>query len=93
MGALAPYEPKEMLCKRLTAKERDTVLNCALLPNGKIPQGHVYLEGDNRAWSTDSRTFGPVPEGLVQVRLVLRIWPLSRAGWVSTHWFWEKPTD
>uniref|UniRef100_A0A915PKG1 Peptidase S26 domain-containing protein n=1 Tax=Setaria digitata TaxID=48799 RepID=A0A915PKG1_9BILA len=93
VGTLAPYDANEMLCKRLTAKEHDTVTNCCLLPNGKIPRGHVYLEGDNKMASTDSRVFGPVPAGLVQVRLILRIWPLSRAGWISTHWFWEKPNE
>ncbi|VDK61259.1 unnamed protein product [Gongylonema pulchrum] len=82
-----------MLCKRLTAKEYDTVLNCPSLRNGKIPAGHIYLEGDNADSSTDSRVFGPVPEGLVQVRLVFRIWPLSRAGWLSNHWFWEKSNE
>ncbi|VBB28395.1 unnamed protein product [Acanthocheilonema viteae] len=93
VGALAPHDSSEMLCKRLTAMEHDTVTNCYLLPNGKIPRGHVYLEGDNTVASTDSRVFGPIPAGLVQVRLILRIWPFSRAGWISTHWFWEKPNE
>ncbi|MCP9258631.1 Signal peptidase I [Dirofilaria immitis] len=39
VGALAPHNPSEMLCKRLTAKEYDIVTNCYLLPNGKIPRG------------------------------------------------------
>ncbi|VDN06561.1 unnamed protein product [Thelazia callipaeda] len=91
VGTYSPYNPSEMLCKRLTAKECDVVLNCSLLPNKRIPKGHIFLEGDNAMVSADSRTFGPVPEGLVQVRLIFRIWPLSRAGWVSDHWFWEKP--
>ncbi|VDP01466.1 unnamed protein product [Heligmosomoides polygyrus] len=33
---------------------------------------------DNYKASTDSRHFGPVPAGLVQIRLSLRIWPMSR---------------
>lgn len=92
VGVLAPHDSSEMLCKRLTAMEHDTVTNCYLLPSGKIPRGHVYLEGDNAVASTDSRVFGPIPAGLVQVRLILRVWPLSRAGWISEHWFWEKPS-
>lgn len=94
VGTLAPYDSKQLLCKRMTAKEYDTVSNCRLLRWGeRIPKGHIYLEGDNTALSTDSRNFGPVPEGLVQIRLVLRIWPPSRAGWLSTHWFWERPEE
>lgn len=89
VGALSPHEPRQLLCKRLTQKEYDKVYNCAF-PIKRVPKGYVYLEGDNALLSTDSRNFGPVPQGLVQIRLVLRIWPLSRAGWLSNHWFWEK---
>uniref|UniRef100_F1L450 Inner membrane protease subunit 1 n=1 Tax=Ascaris suum TaxID=6253 RepID=F1L450_ASCSU len=89
VGALSPTQPQQLLCKRLTRMEYDRVNNCQVLPTGRIPKGHVYLEGDNTFLSTDSRMFGPVPEGLVQIRLVLRVWPLSRAGWLSSHWFWQ----
>lgn len=94
IGTLAPYDSSQLLCKRMTAKEFDTLEKYQSLKwNARIPKGHVFLEGDNRRVSTDSRTFGPIPEGLVQIRLVLRVWPPSRAGWLSTHWFWEKAEE
>lgn len=40
-----------------------------------VPKGHVWLEGDNSENSIDSRTYGPVPMGLIQSRAFLRIHP------------------
>lgn len=43
-----------------------------------IPEGEVWLMGDNRTNSTDSRFFGPQPVENVHGKAFLRIWPLSR---------------
>lgn len=40
--------------------------------------GMVWLEGDNGAASTDSRSFGPVPLENLEGRVVFRYWPLVR---------------
>jgi len=45
-----------------------------------VPAGHVWLEGDNRRNSMDSRNYGPVPLALVQSRVLCKLWPLSEAG-------------
>lgn len=40
-----------------------------------VPKGHIWLEGDNSENSIDSRNYGPVPLGLVQSRVFLRLFP------------------
>jgi signal peptidase I len=40
-----------------------------------VPAGMIYLLGDNRADSVDSRTFGPVPVSSVVGRVVARVFP------------------
>jgi signal peptidase I len=46
----------------------------------KIPPGDIWVMGDNRPASQDSRSFGPIRESSVVGRAFLRIWPLSRFG-------------
>ena len=48
----------------------------------RVPKGHVFLTGDNTERSVDSRQFGPVPMGLVRDRVVARVWPPGRIGWL-----------
>ncbi|KNZ46116.1 signal peptidase I [Puccinia sorghi] len=40
-----------------------------------VPDGHLWLQGDNYAVSVDSRTYGPVPIGLVSGKIIARVWP------------------
>lgn len=47
-----------------------------------VPKGHVYLMGDNRGESDDSRFWGPVPVAWVIGRAFGTYWPPSRIGGV-----------
>jgi signal peptidase I len=49
-----------------------------------IPAGELFLMGDHRANSADSRTFGPVPAEQVIGRAWLRYWPLDGFGILPT---------
>ena len=45
-----------------------------------VPEGYVFVMGDNRAGSSDSREFGCIPLEKVEGRVKIRIWPLSQIG-------------
>ncbi len=44
-----------------------------------VPQGDLYVLGDNRAQSVDSRSFGPIPVASVIGRATVVVWPFTRA--------------
>jgi len=76
----SPKDPFEYLIKRLIAVEGDTVETRGRYtqPTVRIPQGHLWVEGDNWNNSVDSNKYGPVPKGLVSGVATHIIWPPSR---------------
>ncbi|PRP76534.1 hypothetical protein PROFUN_15053 [Planoprotostelium fungivorum] len=58
----------------------------------QVPTGHVWIEGDNRRVSSDSRAIGPIPMSLIEGRVIRVWWPYQRIRGVSNELFsWQKP--
>jgi signal peptidase I len=57
----------------------DTTTECSRV---RVETGQLYVMGDNRNNSQDSRVFGPIDKDVVVGRAFVRIWPFGRAGWL-----------
>ena len=43
-----------------------------------IPKGHIWIEGDNKDHSRDSRDFGPISLVLIEGIVRYKIWPWDK---------------
>lgn len=45
-----------------------------------VPEGCIYVMGDNRPQSTDSRRFGCIPQERIESKVWIRFWPFNLFG-------------
>lgn len=80
--AVKPNDGKVTVVKRIRGMPGERILvhrrGVSHLQDIIVPDGHVWLEGDNPESSTDSRDYGPVPLALVRGRIIARFWPPSK---------------
>lgn len=48
-----------------------------------VPEGYLFLAGDNRGKSTDCRAFGCIPIERIEGKVAFRFWPLNTFGTVK----------
>ncbi|XP_013792382.2 mitochondrial inner membrane protease subunit 1-like [Limulus polyphemus] len=72
----SPTNPRQYICKRVAGLPGDKIQR-GIFSEVAVPKGNVWLEGDNKTNSTDSRTYGPVPLGLLRGRAICKVWPYS----------------
>ena len=48
-----------------------------------VPENTVFVMGDNRGQSTDSRRFGCIPLEKIEGKVLFRFWPLNVFGKVE----------
>mmetsp|Transcript_10008 Transcript_10008/g.20807 ORF Transcript_10008/g.20807 Transcript_10008/m.20807 type:complete len:428 (-) Transcript_10008:23-1306(-) len=84
-------EREGTICKRIIGMPGDTIVrndSRKFYGNSgkekeKVPQGHIWIEGDNAPQSHDSRYYGPVPASLVIGKVICRLWPLRDYEWMD----------
>lgn len=65
--------------------EENYLQNGVMTPAGRmndiiVPSGYIFVLGDNRQNSTDSREFGCIPISKIEGKAIFRFWPFNRWG-------------
>jgi signal peptidase I len=72
--------PESYLPDGTTTTAANAPNNCTTTSPCIVPSGQVWVMGDNRGDSKDSRYFGAIPESSIVGRAFILVWPFSRFG-------------
>ncbi|KAF7707592.1 mitochondrial inner membrane protease subunit 2 [Silurus meridionalis] len=79
VSVVSPKNPKQKIIKRVIALEGDFIKTLGYKNRYvRVPDGHLWIEGDHHGHSLDSNTFGPVSLGLLHGRASHILWPPNR---------------
>mmetsp|Transcript_13582 Transcript_13582/g.15228 ORF Transcript_13582/g.15228 Transcript_13582/m.15228 type:complete len:117 (+) Transcript_13582:158-508(+) len=76
-----PFKPGYQIVKRVLYLPGETAVSKSRQGDNisvEIPENHVWVEGDNKNNSRDSREFGPISMNLVQGVVTHRLWPYNK---------------
>ena len=75
---ISPKNPERVLIKRVIGLENDVVSTKGYTTKFvRIPEGHCWVEGDNKGHTIDSNCFGPISLNLITAKATRIIWPPS----------------
>ena len=63
-----------------SSRTENGLVPCTTASPCVVPEGEIFVMGDNRRNSHDSRYIGTIPESSIVGEAFVRIWPLNRAG-------------
>jgi len=69
------YLNGKLLDEPYLAPNTQTIATGGLFTDVIVPDGYVFVMGDNRSKSTDSRYFGCIPVDKIEGTLFIRFWP------------------
>ncbi|KAI5839324.1 mitochondrial inner membrane peptidase complex catalytic subunit 2 [Morchella snyderi] len=78
----SPMDPEKVVVKRVVGLEGDVIRTRKPCPERvvTVPEGQVWVEGDEAFHSVDSNNYGPISSALITARVTHVLFPLSRAG-------------
>ncbi|CAJ1936287.1 unnamed protein product [Cylindrotheca closterium] len=68
--------PGDIVTKPTRRTQKEGILDRSMPENLVVPDGHLWIEGDNPWNSSDSRNYGPIPASLIVGRVLVRLWPV-----------------